>query len=176
VLRRALFSVTFALVLGVALAMFGLVSRAGAGDIYPTDCGFVLDPPVVATDGTVHILGSGFEPGTEVNFFIDGEPLGTATVDPDDVDGNIDVTFELPAQFQTDGEFTITADCPSGQVASNVLIVGQGIVTTTTAPLPVTGASHGVDLARIGVGLVVVGGLVLGLARRRTRRQHALPA
>jgi hypothetical protein len=164
------------LVVAVSIGLLAIGQPAHAGDVYPFDCGFVLDPPVVALDGTVHIIGSGFEPGSDVEFFIDGVFLGTATVDPDDVDGNIDVTFPLPAQFQTDGEFTITTTCPSGNVASNVLIVGQGVVTTTTTtPLPVTGSDHTVDFLRLGIGLVVVGGLVLLLSRRRAT-SHATPA
>ena len=162
--RRALFSV----VLGAALALFGMTARVDAGDVYAFDCGFVLVPPTIEPGGSVHILGAGFEPGSEADFFIDGEPLGTAVVDSD-VDGTIDVTFELPPEFQTDGEFTITVECPSGNVASNVLIVGGGIVTTTT-PLPTTGSSTTTDLVRVGLGLMMVGGLVVGLTRWRTRR------
>jgi len=141
-------------------------------------CGFVFDPPVVDPgDAEVHILGSGFTPGSQVEFFIDDEPLGTATVS-NDSDGNIDVTFPLPEAFDIDGEYTITAECPDGAVASNVLIVGLGFVTTTTAPpttvspttqaqpLPVTGSDSS-DLVRIGAGLVLVGGVVLAVSRRR---------
>jgi LPXTG-motif cell wall-anchored protein len=164
------------LVLAVAFGLLAVAQPADAGDSYIFDCGFVLDPPVIPIDGTVHIIGSQFEPGSEVTFLIDGEFLGTATVDPDDIDGNIDVTFDLPPQFQTDGEFTITVECPSGRVASNVLIVGQGIVTTTTTTaLPVTGSSHNVDFLRLGIGLVVVGGLVLLLSRRRATNHTATP-
>src|SRR5262245_64629814 len=98
VFGRALVSVA----LGVLLAMFGLTARAGAGDAYIFDCGFVLEPPVIATDDQVHIIGSGFEPGSTVDFFIDDVFLGTAEVGAD-LDGNIDVTFDLPPAFQTDG-------------------------------------------------------------------------
>jgi hypothetical protein len=165
VIRRVLVA---AVLIASALALSG---PAHAGDgVYPFDCGFVLDPPVIATDGTIHIIGSGFEPGSEVDFFIDGVFLGTAEVD-DDADGNIDVTFPLPAGFNVDGQFTITTECPSGNVASNVLIVGQGVVTTTT-PLPATGSDSTGGLTRLAVGLVGVGGLVLLLTRRRAT-QHA---
>jgi hypothetical protein len=157
------------------VSLLGGMQPAHAGDIYPTSCGFVLDPPLIPVDGEIHILGSRFTPGSEVDFFIDGVFLGTAEVDPDDADGNIDVTFPLPEGFNTDGEYTITAVCPDGEVASNVLIVGQGIVTTTTAGLPVTGSDSSLDFMRIGIGLVVLGAVVLLLSRRRATH-HATPA
>lgn len=164
------------LVAAVLIGFFAFSGPAHAGDLYPQDCGFVLDPPVVPIeDGEIHIIGGQFlPPGAEFDFFIEGEFLGTATSDPDDADGNIDVTFPLPEAFAIDGTFTITVECPSGSVASNVLIVGQGVVTTTTAPsttaappLPVTGSDSTSSLVLLGAGLVAVGGLVLFLSRRR---------
>jgi LPXTG-motif cell wall-anchored protein len=59
-------------------------------------------------------------------------------------------------------------------VASNVLIVGQGVVTTVP-PLPGTGSDSTGDLVRLGVGLLVVGGLVLLLTRRRATSQTPTP-
>jgi hypothetical protein len=170
VIRRLL------LVVAVLSALYGGFQPAGAGDIYPTSCGFVLDPPLIPIGGEVHILGSNFTPGSEVDFFIDGEFLGTAEVDPDDADGNIDVTFPLPEGFNIDGEFTITTVCPDGDVASNILIVGLGVTTTTTTGLPVTGSDSTVDFVRIGIGLVVVGALVLALSRRRATQHASTPA
>jgi LPXTG-motif cell wall-anchored protein len=167
------------LVVAVAVGLVVFAPSAFGGG-YVESCGFVFDPPVVDPGGAeVHILGSGFTPGSQVEFFIDGESLGTATVS-NDTDGNIDVTFPLPEAFDIDGEYTITAECPDGAVATNVLIVGLGFVTTTTAPpttvvsptsipqqpLPVTGSDSG-DLVRVGLGLLVVGGGVLAVSRRR---------
>ncbi len=68
----------------------------------------------------------------------------------------------------------MTANCPDGDVASNVLIVGQGNVTSpvatpTATSLPVTGSDLPVTLARVGVVALVLGGIVL-LATRRQRR------
>jgi LPXTG-motif cell wall-anchored protein len=168
VIRRLL------LVAAVLLGFLAFSEPAQAGDLYDKDCGFVLDPPVVPIEGgEIHIVGGQFlPPGAEFDFFIEGEFLGTAQSDPEDADGNIDVTFPLPEAFAIDGTFTITVECPSGSVASNVLIVGLGGVTTTTSPpttaaLPVTGSNSTGNLVVLGLGLVGVGALVLFLSRRR---------
>ena len=161
--RRVLLGVT--LILG--LLAFG--GPAGAGQ-YPVSCGFILDPPVVLPGGDVHILGSGFTPGSTVTFFIDGEVLGTTTAD-DDTDGNVDATFPLPPGFDTDGEFVITAECPNGEVASNVLIVGTGVPSTATVALPVTGSNGTFDLIRVGAALIAAGGIVLLVVRKRAHAE-----
>jgi LPXTG-motif cell wall-anchored protein len=161
------------MVLAVLLGLFAFSGTADAGT-YISSCGIILDPPVIEVGGQIHIVGAGFEPGGEVEIFIDGELLGVAQVD-DNAEGNIDVTFDLPAEFNVDGEYEITAACPDGDVASNVLIVGAGFVTTTTVttPLPVTGSDSTTSLVQIGVGLVLVGGLVLLLSRRRANTHAA---
>jgi hypothetical protein len=145
---------------------------------YVDTCGFILDPPVVAVGGTVNIKGSLFGPNETVQFFIartstpeNRVPLGTTTSD-DDPDGNISASFPLPAGFDTDGEYIITVECPAGGVASNVLIVGQGIVTTTTGAarataLPVTGSDLPGTLARVGLVAIALGGIAVLATRRR---------
>jgi small subunit ribosomal protein S11 len=139
VIRRVLVA---AVLIVSALALSG-PAHAGEG-VYPFDCGFVLDPPVIATDGTIHIIGSGFEPGSEVDFFIDGVFLGTAQVD-DDADGNIDVTFPLPAGFNVDGQFTITdlqGNTISWASAGNVGFKGSRKSTPFAAQLAAESAAR----------------------------------
>lgn len=157
-----------------------VVVPAPANAQYQTTCGFIVDPPVIALDGTVNIIGSRFEPGSTVTFYIaktstpdNKVVLGTATAD-DDEDGNLRASFPLPAGFNVDGEYLITVTCPEGDIASNVLIVGLGNVTvpqatTTATSLPVTGSDLPVTLARLGVIALALGGIVL-LATRQRRR------
>jgi hypothetical protein len=153
-----------------------LVAAPPAQAQYDTSCGFILDPPAVPVGGQVHIIGSGFGPEFTATFFIAPADnpeartvLGTAT-SSDDLDGNIDATFSLPAGFE-DGQYLITVECPEGDVASNVLIVGAGAPTTaaTTAQedLPVTGSDLPVTLARVALVALAVGGIILLVARRR---------
>jgi hypothetical protein len=151
---------------------------------YQTTCGFILDPPEINVGGTVTNIGSRFGPGNTVTFYIantqtpdDKVVLGTAVSD-DDQDGNLRATFPLPAGFDTDGEYLITAECPAGDIASNVLIVGVGNTsatpTATATSLPVTGSGDlPVTLARLGVLALALGGIVL-LATRRQRRSSAV--
>ena len=152
--RRLLAAV--ALILG-ALALTPVPAHAQ----YPTSCGFILDPPAIAVGGTVNIIGSLFGPGTTVTFFIENpqtgarQVLGTVTADTDP-DGNVEASFPLPPGFDADGTYTISAQCPDGQIASNVLIVGQGGQPGTTATarqLPATGSDTPLTMARIALML-----------------------
>lgn len=173
--RRLLVAVT--LIVAVLV-----VSPAGAGAQYQTSCGFILDPPAIPTGGTVTILGSQFEPGSTVTFYISDPStgarvvLGTAVADAD-ADGNLSATFPLPAGFSEDGEYLIEAQCPDGAIASNVLIVGAGstgvTTATTTSSLPATG-SNSLSLARISLALLAVGGLLLLISRRRAHEKIPL--
>jgi LPXTG-motif cell wall-anchored protein len=170
------------LLIGALLAGLLVTGTPAHAGTYVFSCGFVFNPPVIDVDEDINILGAGFDPESTVQFFIDGEPLGTVVVS-DDVDGNISATFPLPPGFDIDGEYTVTAECPDGNVASNIIIVGAGFVTTTTttppdvvvapAPLPVTGSSSTGDLLRIGGGMLLLGGIMLVLARRRATSVQA---
>lgn len=169
------------LLVAVALVVAALiVSPAGAGAQYQTSCGFILDPPAIPTGGVVTILGSQFEPGSTVTFYISDpatgarQVLGTVVADAD-ADGNLSATFPLPAGFDQDGEYLIEAQCPDGAIASNVLIVGAGTTgaTATTSTLPATG-SNSLGLARISLALLAVGGLLLLVSRRRAHEKVPL--
>ena len=164
------------LVLAIAAAVLA-VAPTPANAQYQTSCGFILDPPVIAVDGQVTVIGSQFGASNTVQFFIartsapDSKVLlGSATSD-NDPDGNLRATFPLPTGFNVDGEYLITVDCPQGDVASNVLIVGLGSATAAvpTSALPVTGSDLPLTLARIGAVALALGGFVL-LATRARRR------
>jgi hypothetical protein len=166
------------LVLAIAAAVLA-VAPTPANAQYQTSCGFILDPPVIAVGGQVTVIGSQFGANNTVQFFIarTSSPdskvlLGSATSD-NDPDGNLRATFPLPAGFNVDGEYLITVDCPQGDVASNVLIVGLGSATTaapaTASTLPATGSDLPLTLARVGAIALVIGGFVL-LATRARRR------
>jgi LPXTG-motif cell wall-anchored protein len=178
VIRRIL------MVAALVAAVLGVAAPAADAGGYATSCGFVLDPPVISSDGDVHILGAQFDPGSQVTFYIEGpgKPrtvLGTATVS-DDVDGTVEATFALPEAFRTDGEYLITVECPNGDIASNTLIVGQGATTTVATavptaagPLPVTGSSNTMGFVQVAAVLIAVGTLVLLAGRRRATSHRA---
>lgn len=153
--------------MATALAVLLALAPQGAFAQYTASCGFIVDPPVIqaSVDAEVHVVGSGFTPGSTVDFFIDGEFLGTAQAS-DDPDGNVDATFPLPPGFQTDGQYEITVECPDGAIASNILIVGSGL-PTTTEPLPATGSGSTLSLLKVGGSLIALGSLGLLVARKR---------
>jgi hypothetical protein len=174
--------VTRRLVVAAALVLSVLTLAPSAAHAqYQTSCGFIIDPPAIPVGGVVNIVGSQFTPGSVVTFYIEDpatgarEVLGSTTAD-NDPDGNIQASFPLPAGFDKDGEYVIVAQCPDGQLASNVLIVGAGsnagTTTATASTLPVTGSNPWL-LARIALTLVALGGLLLLVVRRRARSSPA---
>ena len=162
----------------VALLLGGLLaagSPAGAGG-YVFSCGFVLDPPIVPAGAeTVDVAGAGFTPGGTADFYIApvADPtskvfMGTLSVD-NDPDGNIAGTLTIPTQFRDDGEYEISTECPDGNVATNILIVGAGVPSTLVpVALPATGSDSTMGLVRVGVVLLAAGALALIVVRRRS--------
>lgn len=113
-IRRLLAAMTLMVVAVLAVA-------APAQAQYPPGtCGFVLDPPVIALGGEVHITGGGFEPNSTVTFEINGQFLGSVVV-PDDIDGPIDAVFTVPAGLP-DGEYIITTACDGNSFAQSVVV------------------------------------------------------
>jgi hypothetical protein len=118
VIRRVL--ATLCLALG-ALVVLGTPAQAQ----YEGPCGFVLGQSSVDLEnGTVQVLGAGFEPGSEVSFQINGVFLGTTTAGTDP-DGPIDATFPLPSGL-SDGEYIITTTCQGTQVSQSIIVGNLG--------------------------------------------------
>jgi hypothetical protein len=117
------------------------------------------------TDPTPTIQGTG-EPGTTIVVFVDGKPVGTVVVDED---GNWSFTLpELP-----DGEYTIAAIAldevgnESG-VDEITITVDVGVIRRpTNGPELADTGGPSLAFAVVGGVLVVVGGTVLSLTRRR---------
>jgi LPXTG-motif cell wall-anchored protein len=100
-----------------------------------------------------------------VDFFSQPTQVATATAG---TDGGFEATFDIPTSAAP-GEHTVEATGvdPAGQprvLSADIRVIGEG---GAGADLPRTGSSSGPPLAAAGVGLVLLGGAALYVARRR---------
>lgn len=163
----------FLLALTMGINHAGAVGEENDGENYPPSTSTTVE---VIPDGggdptpgsVVEIIADGFQPGTEVEFFveIDGQQvlIGTAIADEN---GVAVLDWTIPAGFET-GEYVIEIEGIDEET---------GLPRTTTAAitivaggdLPYTG-SNSTNLVRIGFVLVLAGGLSVVAVRRRSAR------
>jgi hypothetical protein len=152
-------------VLTMILGVLVVPSVAGA-QYQPGQPGLVLIPSTVVVGGAVTATGFGCRPGQSVVLTIDGTTIATTTAKSDST-GSFEATFVAPL---TPGNYTVVATCGLTIVSSILTVIAQPTTTTVVAvtTLPVTGGGDGaLALARYGLVLVVVGGLVVLAVRRR---------
>ena len=182
--RRALTAIL--LILAIALGSFA-VTAAPAGAQYCPG----TDPrcPSVTGNGTnfgvggsVQLVGHGFLPGTKVDFTISdcGSTvlLGTVIADP-----NYEAHFSFvvpPTCCPGVHVVTLTgtgADARPLVLTYQITVTGNGCgttPTTVTGTLPRTGGDPGLPII-LGLALVLLGGVLVLIARRRTHaRRHQL--
>jgi uncharacterized repeat protein (TIGR01451 family)/LPXTG-motif cell wall-anchored protein len=124
----------------------------------------VLDGPATTTAGSVITLsGSGFAPG-DYSIVLHSAPvlLGTVTVG---ADGLLAASVTIPADTAA-GQHTLLIQQGSTVVASHALAVTSA--SDPSAELASTG-TNAVTGALSGLGALVLGGLMLAVARRRRR-------
>ncbi len=133
---------------------------------------------VIAGSGVKITVTSGsgeFDVGTLVQVFVFSNPvlLGTVTADSK---GAATLTFTLPDSLQP-GQHHIELQGTLRGVANTVSVPFTIVAPTVTGTggLPRTGSSNILPLTESGLGLVLVGGLVLVMVRRR-RGSDALAA
>ena len=147
-------------VLGLALAALLLFAPAASAQ-YNDDGSIVVDDPNPDVGDTITITGTACgEPGVDVTVSISqgGQTvvIGQTTTGPD---GSYTVTGAIPPTF-VNGTAVISDSCG----ATLTITIGDVVVGATA--LPRTGSDSGM-LARVAVGLVAAGGIVLIAARKR---------
>jgi hypothetical protein len=148
-------------VLAMILGLVAVPTVAGA-QYQPGVPGLVLVPSTVLVGGSVTANGFGCRPGQTVVLTIDGTTVAT-TIAKDDAQGSFEATFTAPL---VPGNYSVVATC--GQtIVTSILSVIANPTTTVVSTLPVTGGDA-FPFARLGLVLIVAGGLVV-LAVRRTR-------
>jgi LPXTG-motif cell wall-anchored protein len=177
-IRRAVHNGILALVAAVALVV---VAPTAASAQYPINCGFLIDPPVVAPGATVSITGVGAEPGSTLEARLGDVVLGTTTTGGDG-------TFEFPSlvipNTLAPGDYTVTVSVSGGGTFSDECAFTDVLtnVLTVQAPPPRPGGDQGgagnlprtgsdsVPMAQIGAALLGIGGLLVLAARKRDER------
>jgi hypothetical protein len=129
-----------------------------------TTCG--VDDTAVVPGQTVTVTGSGYPPNSEVTITLTGGiVLGTVTTDDT---GSFSVDVVIPADLEP-GEYSIGCTGVSGEtIGTDVTVVGAAVVGTAF-----TGSSVNVPLWTVLIAILLGTGLVLLVAGRRRRRQHA---
>jgi LPXTG-motif cell wall-anchored protein len=154
-----------------AAAVFVLLMAApGSAQAYVGGGSLTVQPSVAAPGAAVTLTGRGFKPTTSVVFTIhsDSATLGTATADPS---GSVTSTVNLPVGI-TAGAHTVTAAGTAPDGSSRVLTADLTVTTSASSPktattVPVTGSGHTGSKIVVGLALVVTGGGLLVVRRRR---------
>ena len=145
------------------LVLAGLGASTAGAQSYGGNQGITCSPSVVAPGETITCTATGFEPFTPVTFSYN--PV-IGTVDAD-ANGSATISFAAP---NTLGPLTVTATglgIGSDSVVAEVSVSTSVTVATGSDTLPVTGSDSSLPLAQIAVGLIMVGGLTVLIARKR---------
>lgn len=164
-----------ALMLSVAMPTAGAQDYPG-GD--PREiCGGDALSGTLIPGGTGNVTGvcAGFVVGESVDLVINSTPIVVPAV-PVRADLSANWTgFRVPADFELNAYHTGISRNQDGRVVLNgrFYVDGQGRITKPSAappaakPLPRTGSNSTELMVKLGVGLVVAGGLARIVARRR---------
>ena len=119
--------------------------------------------PTPTTGGPVPVEGTGYEPGTTVDLWLDGEGgtlLGTVQVDGD---GSFSTEVSLPDTTLGDHEIVVTGTDALGTDTTG------SIEVQVTGTLPSTGSSSTGQAVQMAMMLLVAGVLLVGTTQRRHR-------
>jgi hypothetical protein len=163
----------------MACAALGVVALAApaAAQQYPPAINSLTVSDTTPTPGqTITIEARTCEPGGTVTFFLDSVTLASAVADSA---GVATVQATIPAGT-TLGAHTITATCTAPDGSALTLSAAITVVPAAGAPtgggagaLPRTGQDSSLPLARVGLGLAAIGGVLTAVAAKRRARKAA---
>ena len=119
--------------------------------------------PKPTTGGPVPVTGEGYEPGTEVKIWLDGEGstlLGTAEVD---ANGSFSTYVTLPSTTMGQHSLVVTGTDALGTETSG------SVPVEVTGTLPSTGSSSSGPVAQLALLLLVAGALLVVTTHRRRK-------
>lgn len=165
----------------IACAALGVVALAApaAAQQYPPAINSLTVSDTTPTPGqTITIEARTCEPGSTVTFFLDSVTLASAVAD---AAGVATVQATIPAGTPL-GAHTITASCPAPDGSTLTQSVAITVVAADgagaapggpgSASLPRTGQDSSLPLARIGLGLAAIGGVLTAVAAKRRKAAH----
>lgn len=159
----------------VAVVSLGLVAAPAAAQQYPpADNAITVSDTSVTPGQTIEITAERCEPGTDATFTLSpGQVLlGTATADGS---GVATLSATIPEDTSL-GRHTITATCGDLELSASIVVVAAAAGDAAGGPggaLPRTGDDSSIPLARLGLGLAAIGGVVTALAAKRRKRAAA---
>jgi LPXTG-motif cell wall-anchored protein len=167
-------------VVAIALATTTLAftsSGAGAQGAAPQPCEIEIseyegrpilniDPLEVAPGGTVTITGLGWPPNVIVPLLFNGTIIAEPVTD---AAGSFQVQYTVPADTPP-GPVSFEALCGAFTLSNDLRVVeGGGVVNP---PLPTTGANSTLQFLQIAAVLLILGALLVFLARRQANRRE----
>ena len=172
--------------MALALVLVGLMAAPAAAQQYPPETNIITVSVTCPTPGeALTVSAQTFAPGAEVTVSLEPTPtvLGTAMANGDGV-ATLDVTIPADA---TPGAHTITAVglSAAGTEAGATLDLNAAITVCgpegaapveAAGPLPRTGDDTSIPLAKIGLALAALGGILTAFAAKRRKRAAAAAA
>ncbi|HET9609765.1 MAG TPA: LPXTG cell wall anchor domain-containing protein [Acidimicrobiales bacterium] len=130
---------------------------------------------------TVDVQARTFAAGAQVTVSLNGAAIGSAAADGS---GIASVKATIPADTaRGDYDLTASGQAPDGstlELSTKISVAnGCGAAAAPAAPggaLPRTGDDSSIPLARIGLALAALGGLITALAAKRRKAAHAAAA
>jgi LPXTG-motif cell wall-anchored protein len=167
-----------ALIAAVALAVVSMAAPAAAQQYPPAVNSLTVSDTTPTPGQTISVEGRTFATGSTVTLTLFSDPvvLGSATAD---AAGVIATQVTIPTNTPL-GSHTLTAEgtAPDGSPlslsVSLTVVPAQAGGGTGGSDLPRTGSDSSIPLAKLGVGLAAIGGLIAALAAKR--RKAALAA
>jgi LPXTG-motif cell wall-anchored protein len=160
-------------VLLVALMAATIGGVALAGDVgaqtYPP-AAITAVPSVLTVGQPFTVTGVNFPANVTVTVTFNSQPVGVGTATANAV-GSFTLNTQTPSVPL--GTHMIIATGGGAEASTTVQVVATQAGAAGTTPLPRTGTSSTVPLARIGIALLAAGGLVLAMTHRARRTAHS---
>lgn len=126
--------------------------------------GASVSDSTVSRGDTVTVTAIDCPVGSTVDFYLDGSPLGSAVADAGGT-ASADVVIDA-----SDGVHQITNSCNDAVLSITVSSPGSAGVVRGPGALPRTGTDSSLPLTKIAVVLIAAGGLLIVVARDRSRK------
>ena len=165
-------------VVAAAVALVLLAAPAAAQQYPPAENSLTVSDTTPTPGQTIDIVAQTFVAGSAVTVTLNSEPvlLGTATADPA---GVASLSATIPANTPL-GAHTIVAQgtasdgTPLTLTVSINVVAADGAGGTGGGALPRTGDDSSLPLARIGLTLAAIGGVVTAVAAKRRKSAAAV--
>jgi LPXTG-motif cell wall-anchored protein len=166
-----------ALIAATALAVVAFAAPAGAQQ-YPPAVNFITISDTTPSPGqTITIVGQTFAPGSTITVTLFSDPVVLASSTAD-ASGRIALQATIPTNTPF-GSHTLVVDgtAPDGtplSLSASIQVVpadgtGTGSGSGGSSNLPRTGDDTSIPLAKLGLALAAVGGLITAVAAKRRK-------